>query len=137
MKNPNKLIKIFNKSNNISLFKNLSSNTSSVLSFEQNTTFNPSSINTFNSSYEPFFCVQLSGRLRGVSMAKKYKDYGVLIENFGNNNSKKRINGLKPQTLDTCLPCTNDGSYRLQYIQKDIYTKWGIFGLKLWLYNKS
>jgi len=108
--------------------------------------------------------VLLSGRIRGVSMARKFKissaalsknirlkksekDNKIIIRERNVLNivssliDKKKVNNhhnsnaanlaVKPQTLNSI------GSYRLQYMNKEIYTKWGVFGLKVWLYNKS
>jgi len=79
--------------------------------------------------------LQFSGRLGGVKMARSLTEYGE-----GKNSLNKKIykrQGIKPQTLDTCLIPNKKGSWRLQYIKKNIYTKWGVLGLKLWLYTKS
>lgn len=116
--------------------------------------------------------LKLSGRLRGVSMARvlhfrsnikkteesnninlgiidkrkekknkklsdfnKIKTYKSSIlkknSNFTTNTINHTNTAVKPQTLNSI------STYRLQYLQKDVYTKWGIIGVKLWLYNKA
>lgn len=54
----------------------------------------------------------ISGRLNGVRMARNYKKY------FGNT---------KTQTLNV----------KTNYISRDLYTKWGVWGIKIWNVNKK
>lgn len=155
MKNKQKIIKIINNTNNISRFKHLTNNQIIETNKKDNTSFfninkTIEKENTFinkeiinNNINNAFFYAQLSGRLRGVSMAKNFKYFGsaspsLLLNssNKFNNDTKKGLEkhiiisniknknvGLKPQTFDTCIYITNEGSYRLQYIHQDIFTK--------------
>lgn len=127
---------------------NIYSSYQNLRSYGKNTKRLFQKINTFEYSNNGSLKILLSGRIRGVSMARKFKMSSAALvkqntfKKIRDNNKKIKINkmnklnivsnlidkkksnshnftqlAVKPQTINSV------GSYRLQYINKDIYTK--------------
>lgn len=158
-------------------------NTHTIRSNKNLVASRPQSKSTSDNNIGGALKILLSGRLRGVSMARKFKGLPVTSHNlnlavpadpkktkfkrkeklawlegykgenckwkekkldlitkksfinkplfFSSSSTKLLELAVKPQTINS------KDFYRLQYKQKDIFTKWGIFGLKIWLYTRS